>query len=884
MTPDPGNAQASPVREEAKRPAKGPEKKSRPVPDTGDGGGDGDGGGGGDGDSGGRRSMLVVVASLTAVTLLVGAGLFFWFSNSDPEPSQKTAGTTKGKSAGKDSKEQEVKQSPAIDPGLLAHWKFDEQNSAWAANDVSPLTLTMRGTPEFTPGPMGHAIKLDGKDDVLELPTGSLTAQAGTIAFWVRRDSDDGVRPAPLISTVKTGTRFNLSLSASGHATGTVGPQAKELTTKVTLAPHQWYHLALTWQPSGQALLFCNAEKIGEVEDAGPFVVADGLTMGATPGDQPAANQAKAMAAAQNSHSLASFDDVRCFDRALKADELTALLAESSTELKPPRPYTGEPETQSVAEPMTEVAKVDTPSPNPEVTTPAPSKKKSKNSKPANTPPPPQPPAMRTVQLPQGVNDVSSIVWKNVEADEFSQFVSSNPTSKPTYRRLTSLSAGSKERLGPKAFQRVRGVLIPPVDGPYKFNVAFVDQGQFRLSNGLNPTGLKEVKDGQTVELSGTQTYYFEVLHLDNSGKGSFRIGWTFPNGAKEPTIQAGRLMWTPHVTNFVALPVSHIQSTDSLTVEQVKDSNLILASGDPRAASTVTVEFQSDVTNYTAFRLDAVVNEELLPNGPGLGSRGMFSLSEITLEYQEPGSTTLVPVPLDAPIAHMGVPETLVDGNEDTKWSVRGRGKELTSVILIPRRTLTVRPQTKFRLTLHQETPLGLFRVLGTSASANWQIESMRRQMERADQPLALHVNFGGPKWTDPEGTTWLPSRAYKEGSWGHVGGQAQVRKGAASKAVCLDSAIVGISAFRVDLPNGRYDVTLFFSEHWVTKPGQRVFTIQVESDPPVPVDSFVAAGSGNKVFAPSAPVVVKDGRLDIVFRKASGTGPILNAISITE
>ncbi|MDA1164743.1 MAG: malectin domain-containing carbohydrate-binding protein [Planctomycetota bacterium] len=858
-----GDAGAFPVLQDVTRPTEVPDQEATPEPD---------------GDA--RRKTFIVVASISAAVLLVGAGLLFWLSDSDSETSRKTASTRANvQPADKDSKKDEGRELPASDPGLLAHWKFDEKNPNWAANEVSPLTLTMRGTPEFTAGPVGQAIKLDGKDDVMELPTGSVAARAGTIAFWVRRDSDDGSRSTPLVSTEKSGTQINLSLSDNGQPTGTVGPQAMELTTKVTLVPHQWYHLALTWQQNSQALLYCNAEKIGEVEDAGPFAIPEKLMMGAAADYQDTGNQAVATAALRNSLALASFDDVQCFDRALKADELAALIKGSSVELKPPGVYSGEPETQLAA-----VSKDGTGSTIAEEKMPEPSKVKPRNSKPAKKPPAPKPPPLRTVQLPQSENNVSSHVWKNVETDQFSQLVSSRPTARPIYRRLTRLAAGTKESAGPNAFQRVRGVLIPPVGGPYKFHIEFVDVGQFLLSSGLESSGLKEVKDGQTVELSGTQTYYFEILQLDKSGKGSFRIGWTFPNGATEQPIPTGRLGWTRHLESFASLPVSRLECSESLTVQQIKDSDVILASGDPRAASTVTVEFQSDVTTYTAFRLDAVVNEELLSNGPGLGSRGMFSLSELSLEYQEPGSTTSVPVPLDAPVAHTGIPASLVDGDVSTSWSVRGRDNESTSVILVPENTITVSPQTTFRLTLHQETPLGLFRFLGTAASATRQVEAMRRQMEQAELPFALHVNLGGPKWTDPEETTWVPSRTYSKGAWGHVGGQPLVRKGPASQAVCLDSAITGINAFRAELPNGRYDVTLFFSEQWVTKPGQRVFTVQIESDRPVRFDSFVSAGSGNKVFAATAPIVVKDGRLDIVFKKVVGASPILNAISITE
>lgn len=815
-----------------------------------------------------RQKMFVIIGSVAAI--LVGTGLFLWLPGSEKPESRKTASA---KSKTKDVSEEDVKakEQKAAVAGQLAHWTFDEKNPKWAANETGPLVLTLLGSPKFEAGPMGQAVRLDGEDDSLELPQGAFIPDTGTISFWFRRDSDTG---GPLLLLQGEQAKFALWLTGQGQLLGSIGPEPARLAAAAILAPGQWYHLALTWRQDGNARLFCNAEQISHVKDAGPFGIPQKLTMGLS---------------IKETTIMASLDDVQCFDRALEADELAELVEGSSVTLKPPVPYEANQFDQLLA--ASKLADNPTkppgkPAPNPRNSRAA--KRKAAAAKAAaakKAAAVPKPPPLRTVQLPLSQSNVSSLVWKNVGTKQFSTLVNSQPTSKPSYRRLPSLAAGTKESAGPNAFQRVRGILIPPVDGPYKFHVAFVDEGKFLLSTGLHPSGRKEVKNGQTVELSGKQAYYFELFHLDKSGKGSFRIGWTFPNGAKEATIPAGRLRWTRHLENFVPLPISNLECSESLTVQQIKDSDLILASGDSRAASKVTVDFQSDVTTYTAFRLDAVVNEELLSNGPGLGSRGMFSLSEITLEYQEPGSTTFVPVPLNAPIAHYGAPAGLVDGKVETKWSVRGRNTESTSVILVPKITLTVSPQSKFRLTLHQETPLGLFRVLGTAGSATWQVETMQRQMEKAAQPFSLHVNLGGRKWTDPGKTTWVSSKAYQKGSWGHEGGQpvAVTKKGAGSQAMCLNSVISGLKAFRADLPNGRYDVTLFFGEQWVTKPGQRVFTIQVESDPPVRVDSFVSAGSG-KVFAPSAPVVVKDGRLDIVFKKVSGAPPMLNAISITE
>lgn len=495
----------------------------------------------------------------------------------------------------------------------------------------------------------------------------------------------------------------------------------------------------------------------------------------------------------------------------------------------------------------------------------------------------PKPPPLRKAQLPQLAGTVSSQYWKNVTA-EFSELVKSPPSARPSTRSLKSLAAGANERLGPNVFQRVRGVLIPPVDGGYQFHVKIAGQGKFLLGEGLRPFPGKQVKDGQIVQLSGSQNYYFELLHLDKEGNGGFNVGWTFPNGAKEAPIPGGRAAWTPFLINFAAIHRTKLECSGNLSVEPVKESDLILVSGNPRGESTVTLEFQSDITTWSAFQLSAVRNAELLPNGPGLGPRGMFSLGELTLEYQEPGSTEFVRVPLKAPVARAGVSDRLVDGDTSTKWIVRQTEFDSVAVILVPEERLDVLPQTKLRVTIHQDDPLGLFRFRGTASNAAGKISALRKQIDKDNAPFALHVNLGGGNWKDSDNRTWVKSKAYATGSWGHVGGQPVITVASESAPRVLKSALSGITAFRADVPDGRYDVSLFFRAHGVRKAGDRVFSIQVESLPAVPLDLFVATGGGTRTFTASTDVVVKDGRLDIVFRKIAGPPPILNALSISE
>ena len=75
--------------------------------------------------------------------------------------------------------------------------------------------------------------------------------------------------------------------------------------------------------------------------------------------------------------------------------------------------------------------------------------------------------------------------------------------------------------------------------------------------------------------------------------------------------------------------------------------------------------------------------------------------------------------------------------------------------------------------------------------------------------------------------GQTWIPEQEYTTGSWGYTGGQVYTVKGStrtgygATKDIIgteLDPAYqtqrTGIQQFKLDLPNGKYDISLLFAE----------------------------------------------------------------------
>ncbi|MDP6557503.1 MAG: ThuA domain-containing protein [Pirellulaceae bacterium] len=126
------------------------------------------------------------------------------------------------------------------------------------------------------------------------------------------------------------------------------------------------------------------------------------------------------------------------------------------------------------------------------------------------------------------------------------------------------------------------------------------------------------------------------------------------------------------------------------------------------------------------------------------------------------------------------------------------------------------------------------------------------------------LRLNVGGKQIKDESGAVWIADRAYSEDGFGATGGKAFHAK---TGRPLLDDSRFGEFAYRFDLDNGQYDVTLISAEPYFKSLGKRVFSASVEGQPLVEqIDLFAEAGFG-KAVQNTIRVKVEDGRLDIEF-----------------
>ena len=105
------------------------------------------------------------------------------------------------------------------------------------------------------------------------------------------------------------------------------------------------------------------------------------------------------------------------------------------------------------------------------------------------------------------------------------------------------------------------------------------------------------------------------------------------------------------------------------------------------------------------------------------------------------------------------------------------------------------------------------------------------------AVSPPDLAVNAGGRyEVVDRAGTVWEADRAWVPGSWGHVGGATRLvhpRIAGTSEHPLWQATREDVEAYRFDVPDGEYEVTVGLVETVHDRAGERVFTVLVNGRP---------------------------------------------------
>ena len=143
----------------------------------------------------------------------------------------------------------------------------------------------------------------------------------------------------------------------------------------------------------------------------------------------------------------------------------------------------------------------------------------------------------------------------------------------------------------------------------------------------------------------------------------------------------------------------------------------------------------------------------------------------------------------------------------------------------------------------------------------------------------FVLRINCGSAKaYTDPSGRTWQADQAFPGNAWGYEGGVSLERFGSMEiRNTDLDPVYrterYSLNRYRVEVPNGRYSVSLHVAETYedIRAIGERVYHVSVEDENVLTdFDPFKEAGGAAETAVVKAfDVEVADGELTIDFKE---------------
>ena len=201
--------------------------------------------------------------------------------------------------------------------GLIGHWKFDETSGTTAADSSgngNTGTLTNMTGSEWTTGKVGGGLTFDGTNDYVGLGNVHNNLGDATVSAWVYVQGGSGTWRSILMKNKILGFELNSGNGITlffGNGSGW-GPAASSASN---VPMNQWVHVAGT--RSGSTVT----------------VYIDGVSDGTSSNSATGSNSlslgigAKQLVSSANGHLPGIIDDVRMYDHALSAGEISALAA-----------------------------------------------------------------------------------------------------------------------------------------------------------------------------------------------------------------------------------------------------------------------------------------------------------------------------------------------------------------------------------------------------------------------------------------------------------------------------------------------------------------------------------------------------------------------------
>jgi len=201
--------------------------------------------------------------------------------------------------------------------GPIVHYKLDDGEGVIAVDSANGLDGILMGDPQWSAGVLGGALDFDGDGDYVDCGTNATLnglSDAITVSAWVNIRS---VTTTWMGIVMKGETAWRLGVNGDttgihwGFTGGDRGWQAANSVTELPL--DEWHHIAATYDKS-----------------VGGTNYVDGVAEAVNPDPDGVAGNEMPLLLGENPEALGRLfdgllDDVRIYDRALSADEISGL-------------------------------------------------------------------------------------------------------------------------------------------------------------------------------------------------------------------------------------------------------------------------------------------------------------------------------------------------------------------------------------------------------------------------------------------------------------------------------------------------------------------------------------------------------------------------------
>jgi len=211
-----------------------------------------------------------------------------------------------------------------IDPTLVGYWRFDEGSGTIAADaSGNGNNGTLLNGPTWTTGRIGGAVRFDGNNDYVNLPSGVLNGLSNvTTAFWIKT-SKTGKQA--IFSGANSGNNEEYLLYFTSHTQflffAGESPSSYVAWNIASIANGQWHHVAVVRDDANnRAILYIDGtSQAAKATTLNPLsIAANGLVIGQ---EQDAVgggfDPVQAFAG--------DFDELRIYNRVLSATEIQTL-------------------------------------------------------------------------------------------------------------------------------------------------------------------------------------------------------------------------------------------------------------------------------------------------------------------------------------------------------------------------------------------------------------------------------------------------------------------------------------------------------------------------------------------------------------------------------